>query len=170
MAYIPLNDTDIEAGKPVKEELFQQIKENEEFFNDAVEAFSSSTVLDMFNIKFEGDMENYDPDDVATRIPVFKAPAAGTIQSFVITLLEASTSGSIQIDIDKSVDNGINWTALLNNPVEVTGTTIGSISSTVDYVDLASQSFDQGDLLRLRISGLQSGQGDFHVAIYAELG
>lgn len=170
MPYTTLNSADIQAGKPTKEEIFQQIKTNEDYLNDTVAALQQTAIIDVFNIKFGGDINNYTEDEIALRIPVFKAPADATIVSFVITLLQASTSGNLELELEKSTDNGVNWTALLNNPVTVTGTTVGSISGAVDWVDVPSQSFEQGDLLRLIPVGVQVNQGEFHVHIYAELG
>jgi hypothetical protein len=170
MPYVSLNAADIEAGKPTKEEIFQTIKDNEDYLNDAVAALQQASLVDIFNIKFGGDITNYAESEISQRIPVYKAPADTTIVSFVVTLLQASTSGSLEVEIDKSTDDGVNWTPLLNNPVTVTGTTVGSLSGVVDWVDVPSQSFQQGDLLRVRIEGVQVDQGEFHVAIYGELG
>jgi hypothetical protein len=169
MPYVPLNATDIEAGKPVKEELFSTIKDNQDYFNTAITALEQGATIDIFNIKFGGDIENYTEAEITERIPVYKATVDGTITSFVLTLLTASTSGNLEIELDKSTDNGINWSPLLNNPVTITGTTVGSLSGSVDWVSVAAQSFNQNDLLRLRPTGVQVDQGEFHVSIYGEL-
>ena len=76
----------------------------------------------------------------------------------------------MEFDIEKSTDNGVNWASLLNNPVTVTGVTVGSQSGLVDWIDVPSQSFLQGDLLRITPTGVQVNQGEFHVSIYGELG
>jgi hypothetical protein len=170
MPYVSLNAADIEAGKPVKEEIFSTIKDNEDYLNSAVAALQQSALVDIFNIKFGGDISNYTEAEITARIPVFKAPVDALITSFVITLLAPSTSGTLEIEIDKSTDNGVNWVALLNNPVAVTGLTTGSLSGTVDWVDVPSQSFNQGDLIRLRPTGIQVDQGEFQVAVYGEIG
>lgn len=169
MPYVPITLADIQAGKPVKEELFTTIRDNQEYFNSSIDALQQSASIDIFNIKFGGDIENYSEAEITERIPVYKAPIDGTIVSFIITLLSASTSGNLEIEIDKSTDDGVNWTPLLNNPVTVTGNTVGSLSGLVDWVDPSSQEFEQGDLLRLRPTGVQVDQGEFHVAIYGEL-
>jgi hypothetical protein len=160
MAYTPLNLADIQAGKPTKEEIFNRIRSNQESFNTDIEALKQTSIIDVFNIKFGGDITNYSESEITERVPVFKAPVSGTMVSFVITLLTPSTSGSIEFDIDISTDNGVNWTPLL---------TVGSLSGSVSWTSPAAQDFNQGDLLRLRPSGLQVDQGEFHVHIYAEL-
>jgi hypothetical protein len=170
MPYVALNPADIAAGQPVKEELFTRIRDNQEYFNTTIDGLQQTSIIDIFDIKFGGDISSYSEPEITSRIPVFKAPVDATMTSFVVTLLSPSTSGNLELEIDKSTDNGINWTPLLNNPVTVTGTTTGSLSGIVDWVDVASQSFNQGDLLRLRPTGIQVNQGEFHVSIYGELG
>lgn len=169
MAYDPLDPANFQAGKAVKEELFQKIHDNMESFNTDIEALKQTSIIDIFDIKFGGDITNYTEDEITDRIPVFKAPVSATIVSFVITLLEDSTSGVLEFEIDKSTDNGVNWSPLLNNPVQVSGLTTGSISGVVDWISVAAQNFAQGDLLRLRPTGVQVDQGEFHVSIYGEL-
>jgi hypothetical protein len=170
MPYVTLNSADIQAGKPTKEELFTRIKSNEDYLNETVASLQQAAIVDVFNMKFGGHIAEYDAEDILEQVPVYKAPVDGTMVSFVVTLLAPSTSGNLEVEIDKSVDNGVSWTPLLDNPVTVTGITAGSISGTVDWVDVDSQSFAQGDLLRLRIVGVQVDQGEFNVSIYAELG
>ena len=75
----------------------------------------------------------------------------------------------IQIEIDKSIDEGANWTPLLSAPVELTGNQPGDISGSVNFLDPSFQHFNQNDLLRIRIIGLQLDQGEFHVAVSGEI-
>lgn len=169
MAYTPWTTVDISAGKATKEEIFQLIKGNQESFNTDIEALKQTSKLDVFDIKYAGDVSNYTQTELDALAPTFKAPVNANMVSFIVTLLSASTSGNLQIDLEKSVDNGVNWTPLLNNPVTVSSVAVGSVSSTVDWVDIPSQSFNQNDLLRIRVTGIQVDQGNFHVSIYAEV-
>ena len=169
MAYTVIETADIEVGKPVKKELMEQIRTNQECFNTDIESLKQTGTVDVFNIKFGGDIVDYSEEEIAERIPVFKAPISGTMVSFVITLLEASTSGNLEVEVEKSTDNGVNWNPLLTTPVSVTATAAGSLSGAVNWISTASQDFVQGELLRLRITGVQVDQGEFHVSIYAEV-
>lgn len=169
MAYDAINPSDINAGKAVKEELFTKLRANQEGFNTDIEALKQTSVIDIFDIRFGGEISQYSSSEIANRVPVFKAPVSASFTSFVVTLLEASTSGTLEIEIDKSTDNGINWSPLLSSAVELTGTTVGSVSGSVNWVDLPSQSFAQNDLIRIRITGVQVDQGSFHLSIYGEL-
>jgi hypothetical protein len=169
MPYSPINIADMQVGKPVKKELFQTIRDNQESFNTDIEALKQTSIIDIFNIVFGGNIDQYSFAEIAERIPVFRAPVDGTIVAFKAVLLSASTSGTLEIEIEKSTDEGVNWVPLLDNPVQLAGLTVGSISGTVDWVDVPSQSFNQGDLLRVLITGAQVNQGEFHLSIYGEL-
>lgn len=169
MAYIAIPDADIEAGKPTKEEIFQRIKANQESFNTDIEALKQTAAIDIIDVHINGKITQYTQSQIQERMPVFKAPVDATITSVVITLLESSTSGTLEVDIQKSTDNGVNWSTLLTSPVEVTGTSVGSLSGAVNFINAAAQNFNQNDLLRIAIPGLQTNQGGFHVSIYGEL-
>jgi hypothetical protein len=169
MAYVVIPAASIEVGKPVKKEIFDQIRSNQEGFNTDIEALKQTSTIDVFDVKFGGDISNYSAEDIAARIPVFRAPVSAQMVAFKAVLLTASTSGSLELDLEISTDEGISWTPLLTSPVTVTGTTVGSVSGAVSWVDVPSQSFLQNDLLRLVISGVQVDQGEFHVSIYAEV-
>lgn len=169
MAYTVIPSGDIVAGKPTKEEIFDQIRTNQESFNTDIEALKQTSRIDIFNVKFSGEVNQYSQSELDSFAPTFKAPVDATMVSFVVTLLSASTSGNLEIGLEKSTDNGVNWTPLLNNPVTVSGSTVGSVSGVVDWVDVPSQSFDENDLLRIRVEGLQVDQGEFHVSIYGEV-
>lgn len=170
MAYDPVLDAWIEAGKPTKEEIFQYLKANQESFNTDIELLKQTSQFDIIDVRISGEINDYTQAEIQKKMPVYKAPVTGTITSVVLTLLESSTSGTLQVDIQKSTDNGVNWNTLLTTPVEITGTTVGSISGAVNFINVAAQEFDQNDLIRIDIPGLQVNQGEFHCSIYGELG
>jgi len=169
MAYSKIPDALIQIGEPVKKEILQNIQDNQEGFNTDIEALKQTSVFDIFNCKFSGSFVNYSAAELEEFYPVFKAPVGLTMTSFVVTLLKPSTSGTLGITVEKSVDNGVNWVPLLSGPVEVTGLTTGSISGAVNWIDVPSQSVGQNELLRLTMDTLQVDQGDFSVSIYGEL-
>lgn len=169
MPYVAIPDPLIEIGQPTKKEIFQRIKDNQESFNSDIEALKQTAAVDIFNIRYTGLTQHYSGAEFAATLPTYKAPVGGTITSFIITLLTSSTSGNLEVTIEKSIDNGINWSPLLTAPVTLTGTTIGSVSGAVPWIDIPSQSFNQNDLLRLNINGVQVQQGNFHISVYGEL-
>ena len=169
MAYTAITTAEITAGEPTREELFQKIKNNQDQFNTDISGLQQTAKIDIFDFKVTGTVGDYSTAEVSDRMPTFKAPVSAQMVSFVVTLLTASTSGTLEVEIDRSVDNGINWTPLLSSPVQVTGTTVGSVSGSVSWVDIPSQSFAQNDLLRIRVTGVQVDQGNFHISVYGEL-
>jgi hypothetical protein len=170
MAYVKIPDAWIVAGKPTREDIFQYIQDNQESFNADIESLKQTSQFDIIDVKIAGQIVDYTEPEIQSRMPVYKAPVSGTITSVVLTLLTASTSGTLQVDIEKSTDNGVNWATLLTSPVEITGTSVGSISGAVNFINAAAQNFNQNDLIRISIPGVQVNQGEFHVSIYGELG
>jgi hypothetical protein len=169
MAYVEIPDALIEIGEATKKEIFQGIKDNQESFNTDIEALKQTSTVDVFDVRFEGEFGAYSSVELEQFYPIFKAPVGVTMNSFVVTLLEASTSGTLEIGIEKSIDNGVNWTPLLSSPVQVTGAAVGSVSGAVNWVDVPSQSVNQNELLRITIETLQVDQGSFHVSVYGEV-
>lgn len=169
MAYDPLTSAQIEAGKATKEEIFSKLKSNQDSFNTDIENLKQTAVIDMINLHISGDIKDYSISDIQTRAPIFKAPVSGSITSFVFGLLTTSTSGTLEIDILKSTDNGINFSTLLNSPVELTTFAIGDLSGTVDFINAAAQDFNQNDLIKVLITGIQVGQGEFQLSMYGEI-
>jgi hypothetical protein len=169
MAYTVIPAAWIEAGKPTKEEIFEYIRNNQESFNTDIEGLKQTARIDILDFKVSGFISDFTVAELDKWTPMFRAPVSGTITQVLITLLTVSTSGLLQLHIDKSTDNGINWAPLLSTPVEISGTAIGSISGAVNFVSPASQLFNENDLLRLRVAGTQVNQGEFHVSVYGEL-
>ena len=169
MAYDPVLDAWIQAGKPTKEEIFEFFKANQESFNTDIEALKQTAQIDIIDTKISGSITDYTQAEIQKRMPVFKAPVDSKMTSVVVTLLEASTSGTLQVDIEVSTDNGVNWSTRLTSPTSLTGLIVGSLSGAVNFINVAAQSFNQNDLVRVSIPGVQVGQGSFQISIYGEL-
>jgi hypothetical protein len=169
MPFLPIPPAWIQAGLPTKEELFQYIADNQDSFNTDIEALKQTSQIDIIDVKISGEIADYTQAEIQQNMPVFKAPVSATITSVQLTLLEVSTSGTLQVDIEKSTDDGINWSTLLTTPVDLTGTTVGSKQGSVNFINTAAQDFNQNDLIRISIPGVQVDQGAFHVSIYGEV-
>lgn len=169
MAYSAFTSVEIEVGKSTKKELFQKVKDNFDDHESRIAAVEQTAIQQIMNCKVIGDIENYSSSQILQRSPVWRAPFDGSIISFVATLLTVSTSGTLSFQLYKSIDNGVNWTPLLSSATTLTGTTVGSQNGSVTFVNAESQLFDQGDLLRVDITTVQVGQGDFQFSMDAEL-
>lgn len=170
MAYDRVDDPLIQIGEATKKEVFEKLRDNQDSFNTDIEALKQVSTIGIFNVKYQGEINSYNTTELDERTQIFKAPVGATFTSVIVTLLEASTSGSLEIQIDRSTDSGVNWSPLLNTPLTLSGITVGSTTSTVDWVSVASQSFNQNDLIRYRFIGIQVGQGSFHISAYGEVG
>lgn len=169
MAYDPVLDAWIQAGKPTKEEIFRFLKDNQESFNADIEALKQTSQIDIIDVKVGGDINGYSQAHIQKSMPVFKAPVSGSMTSVVVSLLSASTSGTLSVDIEVSTDDGANWSPRLTTPVTMTGTTAGSVSNAASWINVAAQDFNQNDLIRITIPGVQVDQGEFHVSVYGEV-
>lgn len=169
MAFLGLPLSWIQAGKPTKEEIFQYIRDNQESFNTDIEALKQTSIIDIIDTNVGGSISDYTTDEIQVNMPVFKAPVSGSITSVVMSLLTASTSGTLSVDLQISTDNGANWSDLLTTPVTLTGITPGSISGSVNFINAAAQNFSQNDLIRIRIPTTQVDQGQFHISVYGEV-
>jgi hypothetical protein len=169
MAYDPVLDAWIEAGKPTKEEIFRYFKDNQESFNSDIELLKQTAAIDLLDSAIYGNFNDYSATELQEYMPVFRAPVSGTITSFVFSLLETSGAGTLGIELEKSTDNGANWNPLLTGATTLTGTTAGSLSGAVNFINVAAQSFNQNDLIRIKIDTIKTSQGAFHVSLYGEL-
>ena len=169
MPFLPVPPAWIEAGLPTKEELFRYITDNQDSFNTDIEALKQTAVVDIIDSQIAGSVGDYSAAEINTAMPTFKSPVDVNITSVVVSLLEPSTSGVLAIDLERSTDNGANWSSVLSSNVELTGLTAGSISGAVNFINVAAQALSQNDLFRVQVSTLQVGQGSFHVSVYGEL-
>lgn len=169
MAYTAVPDEWIEAGKPTRTEIFQRLKDNQDLFDAQIQLLQGTAKIDMINVAYEGNINDYTVAQMNARAPVYRCVAAGSIVNFSFSLLEASGSGTLAIKLQKSTDNGANFSDILTAPVELTGTAAGSLSGAVSFPDIPSQQFQQNDMIRVEITGKKVNQGAFHVALYGEL-
>jgi hypothetical protein len=170
MAYDPILDEWIEAGKPTKEEIFQFLKANQEYFNSSIDALAQTATFSLFNFKVAGFINQYTAAQRNLRMPVFRAPVDAEINDIRVTLLSASTSGNLIIQVERSEDDGVNWNPLLTGSgTTLAGTTVGSQNGAVTFVAVDANQFEQGDLFRITVPTLQVNQGAFQITVTAEV-
>lgn len=161
-----LTPAEIAAGQPTKEELFTKIRDNQlEFESNIASLQSGASKTQIFNLAYTGYMDDYDITDLNERTAVFSAPNGFEIVQFKISLLSASVSGTLGVIIEKSTDDGANWTSIMTSTLQLTGTTAGSVSGVPSF---SNDAVNQGDLLRLTFQSQQVDQGDFKITVYGE--
>jgi hypothetical protein len=86
-----------------------------------------------------------------------------------MTLLTASGSGTLELDVLKSTNNGVTFNTILTDQVALTGLTPGSVSGAVDFISDSAEFFNQGDIIAIELPTRQANQGRVLIEIYAEL-
>jgi hypothetical protein len=170
MAYVPILDEWIEAGKPTKEEIFQYLKANQEYFNTSIDALSQTATFSLYNLTVGGSVNQYTTAQINARFPIFRAPVNAEINDIRITLLATSSSGNLTLQVERSTNDGVSWNPLLTGSgTTLTGTAVGSQNGAVTFIAIDSGIFQQGDLFRIVLNSIKSTQGQFHVNITAEV-
>jgi hypothetical protein len=162
MAFSTLTAAQIAPGEATKTELFVKIKDNfddhESRISD-VEAASTATIPLGFLIEDEGGVV-----DAAAYIRV---PVNITITNVQLTVMEAGTSGTLEIDIQGKHGAGAFATILSSN------ITVGFGSGdffTASAAGITDDEFSTGDFLRLDVKALQTNMVDAYVTIVYTIG
>lgn len=170
MAYVELDDALIEVGEATKKEIFQRIKDNQVSFNSDIEALKQSSTVSVYNMTISGGLD-YSESQFQSFIPIYEAPVDFGIVGVSFVLLDDSTSGDLEIMLQKSSDDGLNWNNILTTNVAIDGAidgvTAGTRSGAVNFITDA-QLISQGDLVRFNIKTVQVNQAPFHLSIYGE--
>lgn len=171
MAFVTISSSEIEVGDPIKKELFDKIKANEDDhesrLND-VESNANKVIV------FDETIYNGSSAGSMTGLQYFKA-----INPFILTFAEiqifekGSLTGFLEIDIKKSTTTAdtANFTSVFTTKPKITFATAS------DYDASTNQAYNAGltsiavdDWLRMDITILPGGGtlGKFRVIIYGE--
>lgn len=162
MAFTPINDTEIEVGKPLKQGLFQKIKDSLDDHEDRIEsinaAVSGSRPLELDLLGEYATLSTQERDKVV------KLAVSGDITITKVTLLvdKAGVSGTTDIDIQHAVPTGI-YSSVLESPLSIPfgagneAEAVGSLNSNVDV--------DNGSIITLTLINAQSEAENLYVRI-----
>lgn len=167
MAYVTIPSGDLDVGDPIKKDIMDLIKDNlddhETRINSIEGGFNKVSV-------FNGKVANaglYTSASTLEGLDVYTAPQAFTLTSAIVTVDVAGTSGTLEIDVQKSTDDGASWaTVFSTKPSVAFGAGNNSVSTNAVF---SVTSVAAGDLLRLDISGFQVPQRAFWVYVIGEL-
>lgn len=172
MAYIPLDNNDLEVGKPTKKSLFTRIKDNQTDFNTRIGALETgASKVELFNSEI-ANLGQYVNGGDLTRIMLFRASRDLTITNVQVYVLSSSTGslptgGTLEFDI--RVGNTISsMNTVFNIKPTITGLTEGSTNSAVNFIT-DGELIDQGQFIALDITSLQTNQSRIYVDIYSEV-
>lgn len=172
MAYIPLDDADLEVGKPTKKSLFVTIKDNQEDFNSRIGSLETgASKVELFNFEV-ANLGQYINGGDLERLSLFRASRDLTIVNVQVYVLSSSTGGlptGGTLEFDVRVGNTpSSMTTVFNIKPTITGTTEGSTNGSVSFIT-DGELIDQGQFIALDITSLQTNQSRIYVDIYAEV-
>lgn len=158
MAFSAITTPQIQVGEPTKKELFQKTKDN---FDDHetrildLEASAVSTFPFSFVIKDSGVVG----DDVAE----IRVPFNITVTSVVLTVIDAGTAGTLDIDV---LSNQSGSFATILSGGNLTRIFSAGDRSSATSSGITGADIDSGKFLRLDIDGVQTAMRDAFVTIY----
>lgn len=176
MAFESIPQSLIEVGKAVKKRLFQLTKDNLDDHETRIFSLEAGAgKIEVFNFEVMGFINNYTVSELV-QIGTFRAPSNVTLTEVKITLLngtsspQSTTAGVLSIDVQKSIDNGVNWnTILTQQPTIPDGTNAtGSVSDDVAFIT-GGESVLQDELLRVNVTNKKDTQGSFLITVYGEV-
>ncbi len=155
MVYDDIDSSEIEAGDPVKQELFNKIKEN--FTNHesrlvAVESGVTTAFMDWpWNV-----WGDYSDVGIISQRMITRIPLNITISSGRLLVHTAGSSGTTEIDFLFKRGGG-SWTSIFSTKPSVAfGAGSNAISSN-SVLNLSNVSLQSGDLFRMDITAVQTG-------------
>lgn len=176
MPYVPIDSNDIEIGKPTKKSIFKTIKDNlddHESRIDSVQAGASK--VEIFNFEVFGYINDYTISEL-TSIGITESTINYSVTAMTVSLqnnpqfLQSTSTGALEIDLEKSIDNGITWTSIMTTiPSIPNGINSTGYKSTNGVINTLISSVNQGDLLRVSVKSMKENQGSFNITVYGEL-
>lgn len=186
MAFESIGSSVIEVGKALKKSLFNLIKDNfddhESRLNN-IELGAGKVVVANFSVV--GYISHYAASELVD-LCTFRAPSDFNLLELVITITDSpngfnsvgvpvttSTSGTLELDLKKSIDGGITYSSILTTKPKINdgyngaGTSSNGVGGTaVVFTDVAIK---QDDLLRIDVTSLKDTQGCFNISCYGSL-
>lgn len=176
MAYTAIPSVWIEAGKALKKRILQRISGNlddHETRINNIEAGASKVIA--FDFEVMGFIDNYSAADLV-QIGTHRAANNYTITEAKLVLMNGSSSpfsslsGVLQIDIERSVDNGITWdTIFASRPSIPDGVNATGTESALITFALEGGSIAKDELLRVNVTSKKDTQGSFLISVYGDL-
>lgn len=167
MPYQPINDSEIEVGKPIKHELFKKIQNSLNDHEQAINALSiGASPIEVFNV----DVVNATAAPTLTGMLHHKCFIGFTVSTVELQIFEKGSisSGVIEIDIKKNTTlDDIGMTSILDVKPSINFATASDYDVSAGVLNTSLQTVNAGDFLRLDITSLPSiPLGKFRVIVY----
>ena len=165
MAFIPLNSSQIEAGKAVRKELWQVTKDNFDDLNSRTTAIENVTQK---IVVFNGPVLNigqYAGSTALEQIFFYRAPLNLNIVEFQLYQRNAGASGTLEADL--KIGNDM---SSLSSIMTVRPSILASAGDDVFSTNqlFATQAVSEGQFISLDFTLIQEGQGRVQVLILGE--
>lgn len=172
MAFVPINPADVLTGEPVTTDLGQLIKENFDDHESRILALDTLNTVQLF------DLTVIRPQNAALinrNIPVYRASFALRLTGFSLSfpgMFPGDTfngTGTLNIQLEKSTDNGSNWSSILSAPITATTQQVGDVITTINYT-LGQDELNAGDMLRFQyvVGSIRAVEPNHHLVILGE--
>lgn len=158
MAYSAFTDAQIAIGQANKKELWQKVKDNDDDHESRI-SDNAAGVASTFPIEFIV----RDSGVVSDAVSYVRVSSNITINSAIVTVMQAGTSGTLEVDIQGKEGVGAFATILSGGNISVAfGAGDFASSSAAGF---ATTDFDTGDFLRIDLKTVQVGMRDAVVTI-----
>ena len=173
MSFVPLDLADLEAGKPVKKELWEQVKNNLDDLRSGLDGVEESAAFDIYNLTVTNPSN---PAAINRRLPVFRARTETRITGLNLSFPQVyndeseDLTGTLEIDLEKSTDGGVTWNSILVSPIEATTEGVGDVITTIAFDTGDVELLDVGDMLRFRYhpTNIRTREPDHHILLTGE--
>lgn len=163
MPFSSFTDAEIAAGEPVKQELWQKAKDNDDDFDDRL-GTAEASVGRLDPVAFHNTdflLSPFSEEGIA----IERVDAPFTALAARLEVKTAGISGSVEIDLEYKRGGGA-WTTILSGPISVAfgAGDLGIASGTLVETD-----FIAGDHIRLNINSVQNQMQGFSVYLEREV-
>lgn len=169
MAYENISDSEIEVGKPTKEEIFRKIKGNLDHLKSVIDNVSGgSGKVEIFNLDVYGGV----PSGSLTGLLYHEIIQDCRITNVQIQIFEKGiiTTGNLQIDIKKNTTpDNVGMNSILDILPTVDFATATDYQKANGTLNSTNQNVVIGDILRLDITQIPANLGKFRILVFAEL-
>lgn len=175
MAFVTIPSTWTQVGKALKKELFDYIKNNFDDHETRINSIEQGiNKVEVFNGEVIGYISNYSVSELVG-IGTYRASQSFNIDEAKIIILNSSSSptissneGILEVDVEKSQDNGVTWDSIftvrpkVDNGISATGSESGAVTFSDNAIAV-------DDLIRLNVTSKKDSQGSFLVSIFGTL-
>lgn len=175
MSYVPLDLNEIKAGEPLKEEILQKIKDNQDSFNNTLQGLEAGGTVVIANLLIQGVSEP-STGVLESRMPIFRARFETRIIWWQLAFPNIhpddteNLTGTLNINIEKSTDIGDTWNEIWSSDLSTSDDGQGdSITASLTPSSTDSNVLQPGDMVRIKYNNRRNKEPNHHHLIIGEL-